>query len=130
MAKKITTFKQFAKFMENQKDNADLLKFLIRTVNEYDDRLSDYKVYENDEEFFEMMFSNTMDAVRAVSFGEYDYMAELVRVNVYGNLVTLSECEYSQEVKEAFDDIMTEVESLWDNKYVGPEIISEIQQYL
>ena len=46
----------------------------------------DDKVYWNDDELFEVFFSNTIDAVRAVSFGSYNYTDRFVKFNGYANL--------------------------------------------
>lgn len=50
---------------------------------------SDYEIYSNDEDFFETYFGDkTMEAVRAISFGDYNYTHDYVIFNGYGNLVT------------------------------------------
>ena len=48
---------------------------------------SDNEIYSNDEEFFEIFFANrVIEAVRAVSYGDYSYQHEYVKFNGYGNL--------------------------------------------
>ncbi len=47
----------------------------------------DDKIYPNDETFFENM--EVMEAVRAVTYGEYQYPHDWVRYNGYGNLVSI-----------------------------------------
>lgn len=47
----------------------------------------DNEIYINDEEFFNTFFSNNViEAVRAVSYGEYNYCHEYVMFDGYGNL--------------------------------------------
>ncbi len=49
----------------------------------------DNEIYTNDEEFFEVFFSNkVMEAVRATSYGEYNFQHDYVKFNGYGNLIT------------------------------------------
>jgi hypothetical protein len=61
----------------------------------------DDRIYDNDDSFLEQSFRNVIDAVRAVSYGDYRCADKYVKFNVYGNLesfnkVTESElCEHS-----------------------------------
>ena len=51
--------------------------------------------YVNNEYFFKEMFGDKVDeAVRAVCYGDYNYMDDYVRFNGYGNLDSCSEYEY------------------------------------
>lgn len=50
--------------------------------NQYED-----EIYENDDEFFNTFFDGkVIEAVRAVSYGEYNYTDSYVQFNGYGNL--------------------------------------------
>lgn len=51
---------------------------------------SEDEIYINDEDFFNTFFyENSMEAVRAASYGDYNYHHEYVKFNGYGNLVTM-----------------------------------------
>lgn len=63
-----------------------------------DQNRSDDEIFSNDEEFFSTFFSDTMEAVRAVCFGEYRYQDEWVTFNGYGNL------ESSNDPDQFIDD--------------------------
>jgi len=56
--------------------------------NEYcSEERSDDEIWDNDEEFFNIFFGGkVLEAVRAVSYGEYNYCDDYVRFNGYGNL--------------------------------------------
>lgn len=56
--------------------------------NNYALYTGDEMIFQNEECFFEEMFSTTDEAVRAVCYGEYHYTDEYVRFNPYGNLET------------------------------------------
>lgn len=57
-----------------------------RSANYHDD-----EVYQNDEDFFLTFFENdTIGAVRAVSYGSYNYSHTYVKFNGYGNLESFS----------------------------------------
>lgn len=46
----------------------------------------DDEIYNNDEEFFDTFFQKSIDAVRAVSYGSYNYSHDYVSFNGNGNL--------------------------------------------
>ena len=82
------------KILEKLKDNLSYeeLKDMVYEVNCWNGYLDDLYYYENDEYFFEMMFENKVDeAVRAVCYGDYNYMDEYVHFNAYGNLDSCNE---------------------------------------
>ena len=65
---------------------------LINLNNLYceESNYSDDMIYENGEDFFSTFFAdNVMEAVRAVSYGEYDYSDNYVKFNGYGNLESM-----------------------------------------
>ena len=47
---------------------------------------SDDYFYINDEEFFEIYFTKSIDAVRAIHFGKWSFADDFVQFNGYGNL--------------------------------------------
>lgn len=52
------------------------------------------------------MFQKADDAVRAVCYGDYNYMDDYVRFNVYGNLESFTEYDYEEELKSYIDEIV------------------------
>ena len=62
------------------------LEYMVRECNSYDGSLEDYCYEINDEDFFNVHFTEPMEAVRAAYFGEYKYSDDYVRFNAYGNL--------------------------------------------
>lgn len=66
---------------------------LIQLNNEYCEAINDNdgQIYDNDEHFFATYFGNdTIGAVRAVSYGSYNYSHNYVKFNGYGNLESFS----------------------------------------
>lgn len=65
---------------------------LIALNNQYceDINAMDDQIFENDDEFFELFFEKSIDAIRAVNFGDYRYSDNYVRFNGYGNLESFS----------------------------------------
>jgi hypothetical protein len=64
---------------------------LVQLNNTYCDEQNypDDQIYSNDANFFADYFSDTMEAVRAVSYGDYNYTHDWVVLNGYGNLVSM-----------------------------------------
>lgn len=66
---------------------------LVQLNNEYCEAANyhDEEIFVNDEEFFSTYFDNdTIGAVRAVSYGSYNYSHNYVKFNGYGNLESFS----------------------------------------
>ena len=69
----------------DSEDMAELNNTYCDEQNYIDDR-----IHKNDDSFFEDNFSGIIDAVRAVSYGEYRYADKYVKFNGYGNLESFS----------------------------------------
>lgn len=86
--------------------DASQLRDMVAYVNSYDGSLENLEYYENDDDFFNTYFSNNViEAVRAVSFGDYNYSDDYVRLDAYGNLESASEYEYYSELENYADEI-------------------------
>lgn len=92
------------------------LEYMVRECNSYDGSLEDYCYEVNDEDFFNVHFTEPMEAVRAAYFGEYQYSDDYVRFNAYGNLKSVSTWDFEQELKDGKDEIVERyIEMLEDN---------------
>ena len=97
------------------------LELMVREMNAWDGSFDNLEVYENDDEFFQIFFeSKVMEAVRAVSYGDYNYMEEYVRFNGYGNIESLSEREWHQELEDEADDIVEQYLEMVEDGSVVP----------
>ena len=66
---------------------------LVQLNNEYcqSANYTDDEIFDNDKDFFLTFFENdTIGAVRAVSYGNYNYSHNYVKFNGYGNLESFS----------------------------------------
>ena len=92
------------------------LEYMVRECNSYDGSLENYCYEINDEDFFNVHFTEPMEAVRAAYFGEYKYSDDYVRFNAYGNLKSVSTWDFEQELKDGTDEIIERyIEMLEDN---------------
>ncbi len=65
------------------------IEMLITLHNQHcQDMGSSNKIYDNDDDFFTMFFTDVLEAVRAVCYGEYTYSDRYVKFNGYANLET------------------------------------------
>jgi hypothetical protein len=97
------------------------LRGLVDQIRSYNGMFDDLVCYENDRDFFETFFyNNPFEVAMSISFGNYRYNDELVRFDAYGNLKTLSDYEYEEELFDSKEDILTELIDVWN----------EIKEYL
>lgn len=96
-------------------DNTNLLKSVVNDINSYDGSLDYLEFYGNDEDFFSTFFNgNPMEVARSIFYGDYRYCDDYVKFNGYGNLESVSEWEYEEELKGSANDIAQELERLID----------------
>lgn len=87
--------------------NVQLISSMARDVNNYDGSLDYLDYYENDDYFFEIFYEGkTIEAVRAVCYGNYNYSDDYVRINVYGNLDSCTEYEYFGELRNNVEEVL------------------------
>ena len=80
---------------------------------EYGD--SDNMLNSFDEDFFEMAFSNPMEAARATFFGDIqNWSDEYIRFNGYGNLESVSAYDVDEEIEGYLEEIF-EHEDVWED---------------
>ena len=85
------------------------LKEMLLAINSYDNRLDNLDYEYNDEEFFSTYYNNNpYEVARAISYGSYDFNDEYVKINVYGNLESISESEFNNLIEEYKEEIITE----------------------
>lgn len=108
--------------------DANQLREMVNEVNGWDSSLENLEYYENDDDFFNTYFSNNViEAVRAVSFGDYNYSDDYVRLDDYGNLESASKYEYYSELENYADEIAERYLELVEsgNIYDVAEVIDE-----
>ena len=80
---------------------------MVQEMSGYDGSFEELNAYENDEEFFNTFFSdNPIEAVRATYFGDYSFSDDYVRFNGYGNLESLNDYDYEEELEDYRDEIV------------------------
>ena len=118
------------KIREYLLNDMDELDYIIAEINGWDGSLDWLEAYENDEEFFDMFFADTMEAVRSVCYGNYNYSDDLVRLDGYGNLESFSRWEYEDELKDNIDDIIERLLSVYYQIDIDEELTELIVEYL
>ena len=97
------------------------LEQMANDVNSWNGYLEELMYFNNDEYFFRDFFDGKVDeAVRAVCYGDYEYMDDYVRFNAYGNLESCSEYEYEQEIEDNAEEIIEayidEIDNMCDDE--------------
>ena len=104
-------------------EDTGYLMTIVQQLNSWNSNLDYLKVYENDEEFFRMFFSNDpMELARMIYYGDYKYMVEYVRFDGCGNLESLSDFQYEQELKDNINEIIDELMENYNNIYLPVEL--------
>lgn len=65
----------------------------------------DGELFNFDEEFFDLAFTDKMEVCRATAFGDVNFNDEYIHFNAYGNLKSLCEWEALELVEEAIHEI-------------------------
>lgn len=97
----------------NSLDNNEL----VNIHNEYCQSAGygDDEIYTNDEEFFNTFFSGkVIEAVRAVSYGEFNFSDEFVKFNGYGNLESFNRPEDHVDINAIAADILENPHNYYD----------------
>ena len=84
------------------------LRDVVNELNRWNGCLSWLEFWGNDEEFFELFYSekNGLEIARAICHGNYRYNDDYVRINGYGNLESYTEDEMIEEMKDSIDEIV------------------------
>lgn len=90
---------------------------MVQLNNEYCDQQNypDDQIYSNDANFFADVYGgDVMEAVRAVSYGDYNYTHDWVKFNGYGNLESMNVID-EDDLCESIDTIAEEVADNFHN---------------
>jgi hypothetical protein len=90
---------------------------MVQLNNEYCDQQNcpDDQIYSNDANFFADVYGgDVMEAVRAVSYGDYNYTHDWVKLNGYGNLESMNVIG-EDDLCESIDTIAEEVADNFHN---------------
>lgn len=90
---------------------------LVSIHNEYCQSIndSDNEIFNNDEEFFEMFFSGkVVEAVRAASYGNFQFNHDYVKFNGYANLDSFNNPSDNIDISEIADDILENERNYYD----------------
>jgi hypothetical protein len=90
---------------------------MVQLNNEYCDQQNypDDQIYSNDANFFaDVYVGDVMEAVRAVSYGDYNYFHDWVKLNGYGNLESMNVID-EDDLCESIDTIAEEVADNFHN---------------
>ena len=84
----------------------------------------------NCENFFDTYFNGRpMEAIRATSYGKYNYNDEYVKFNGYGNLESASENDVIKEMEDSIDDIIDQIMDNYSNIDLDSDIMDLIEEY-
>ena len=107
------------------------LKYIVTEINCWNGSLELLEVYENNEYFFEDIFyGRKYDLVEKIINGDYRLEDDYVKFDCYGDIVSLNEWEWEEELEENIDEIIEELIDCYDNLDISDELIALIEEYL
>ena len=87
-------------------NNEDVLIDMVQELNGWNGCLDWLEFWENDGYFFDCVFENKLDVARAICYGDYNYNDDYVKINSLGNVVSYSEYDMIEEIKDSIDEII------------------------
>ena len=107
------------------------LKYVVTEINCWNGSLELLEVYENDKYFFEDIFyGSRYDLVEKIINGDYRLEDDYVKFDCYGDIVSLNEWEWEEELEENIDEIIEELIDCYDNLDISDELVALIEEYL
>lgn len=101
--------------MKNMNETEKLMA-MVQEVNSWNGELEYLNVWENDDDFFNTFFGgDPMEVARAISFGDYSYNDEYVTFNDYRNLVSYTEYQAEELLKDFEEEIIESYNELVEN---------------
>lgn len=96
---------------------------LVSLWNEYCQETGngDDEIHSNDEDFFNTFFSEVMEVVRAISYGEYNYSDKFVKFNGYANLESFNDPSDSIDIDTLVNAIFEEEFTPYGIELTEPE---------
>ena len=92
------------------------LKYVVTEINCWNGSLELLEVYENDKYFFEDIFyGSRYDLVEKIINGDYRLEDDYVKFDCYGDIVSLNEWEWEEELEENIDEIIEELIDCYDD---------------
>ena len=121
----------------NNKDNVNKVYDMIIDINGYNNSLDYLYYYRNNQEFFDTFFYyDTLELLRAVEEGEYNYRDEYVKINQFGGLISGNIHDiyddyilYIDEIIEAIEYIFNNEDGYTTKKYITSSI-SYIEEFI
>ena len=112
------------KLREYLLNDVEELRDVVNELNSWNGCLDWLEFRENDEEFFELFYSgiNGLEIARAIYYGDYNYNDDYVRIDGSGNLVSYTEYEMIEEIKDSIDEIVENLIEEHDNLYLSDDI--------
>ena len=106
-------------------ENEDVLISVVQELNGWNGCLDWLEFWENDGYFFDCVFESKLDVARAICYGDYNYNDDYVRFEL-GNVVSFSEYDMIEEIKDSIDEIVENLIEYKDNICISDGNLEEL----
>ena len=93
-------FKKYVEDIVKEQLEESEFSLVLEAYNKYCSDNNYEEFWINDEEFFDTFFPNSMEAVRATTYGDYRYTDDYVKLNGYENIDSYNEYQVIREILE------------------------------
>ena len=101
----------------NNKDNVNKVYDMIIDINGYNNSLDYLYYYRNNQEFFDTFFYyDTLELLKSVEEGEYNYRDEYVKINQFGGLISGNIYDIYDDYILYIDEIIEAIEYIFNNE--------------
>ena len=107
-------------------NNEDVLIDMVQELNGWNGCLDWLEFWENDGYFFDCVFENKLDVARAICYGDYNYNDDYVKINSLGNVVSYSEYDMIEEIKDSINEIVENLIEYKDNICISDGNLEEL----
>jgi hypothetical protein len=111
-------------------ENMEELKSLVWDINSWNGSLEYLEVWENDEYTINEIFTNPYEALRSSYYGGYNINDDYFKFNAYGNIESLNNYDYEEELKDNIEEIIEALLEVYNHLDINEELWDLIENTL
>ena len=113
-------------------ENEEELFSVVRELNSYNGSLEHLDFLENEKYMFNCLFGNltSYELATKLHYSDYNINDDYFLINVYGHIISYSEYDAIQEIKEYIDDVIESLLKFYDNIEVNSKLAELIENAL
>jgi hypothetical protein len=111
-------------------ENMEELKVVVGDVTAYNGSLEYLAVWDNDEFTINELFANPYEVLKSSFYGDYNFNDDLIKFNGYGNIESLNNYDYEEELKDNIEEITEALLEVYNHLDINEELYELIENAL